>query len=189
MRRNRQFQGAALGCVVGGGLAGGVQLLRGDTEKAVRDAAIGCAAGGVAGFAYGSYVDARSQTYANEQERVDGLTTAATEDVARYKKLNGATERLIKEERKRLAKLDTAKHNTTQQVADREKMVAGREETLRLLSTQVEEIEGNVKAIEHDRSSLASLGADTAGLEAQKKAMIAQRKKLSRKIIILAAAG
>src|SRR5688500_14376017 len=69
VRKDRQVEGAVTGCLAGGLLGGVIKAVTGgSTKDVVTTAAVGCVVGGVIGAAWGSYVDARAQQYANQQE-------------------------------------------------------------------------------------------------------------------------
>jgi hypothetical protein len=185
VRQDRQAEAAGLGCVTGAGLGLATALLGGDTKHAIRNAVIGCFAGGVVGLAWGSYVDARAQTHANEQERVARLTAAAQQDVARYARVNAATQALIDEERRRITQASSKKGKAQLTLATHEATAAERAKTISLLEAQLQQIDGNVKTIEADQAELAAKGIDSAVLTAQRQALLAQQSQLSAKIGVL----
>lgn len=66
--RTAQAQGTGLGALLGGGLAAGITALAGGSgDQIARNAAIGAAAGGVAGFAWGTEIAKRKARYASRE--------------------------------------------------------------------------------------------------------------------------
>lgn len=184
VRQERQLESAAVGCIVVGVGSGLIPLLTGDTRQALANATVGCIGGGAIGLAYGSYVDARAQAYANEQEQVARMTVAAQEDVIRYKRINLTTQKLIDEQKRLIAQISQNQGNAMQTAADRERRNTANAETIRDLEKQLEEMDGNVKTIEADIPTLAAKGINTAALESQKKALVAQKSQLSKKVAV-----
>lgn len=77
--RVTQGQGAALGGLLGAGLGVALAAATGDTSM-LQAAAIGAAAGGVAGFAYGSQVAKKKAQYATQEEFLDVAIAQASQD-------------------------------------------------------------------------------------------------------------
>jgi DNA repair exonuclease SbcCD ATPase subunit len=180
VRKDRQLEGAVTGCVAGG-LLGGVfkAVTGGSTKDVVTTAAVGCVVGGVIGAAWGSYVDARAQQYANQQEQIAKLTAAAREDVVRYQRVNAALRKLIDEERARITKAGDTKAKVKQAVAKKEETVAERATTIRQLEAKLVEIDDNIKTIEADQAELSKKGVDTAALNAPKQGLRTERAQLN----------
>lgn len=186
VRKDRQIEGAVTGCLAGG-LLGGIfkAVTGGSTEQALKTAAVGCVVGGVVGVAWGSYVDARAQEYANQQELIAKLTAAARDDVARYQRVNAALRKLIDEERARIGKARDKKTQAKQEIAMGEEAMAARNTTIRQLEAKLAEIDDNIKTIEADQAELTKKGINTAALNAPKQGLRTERTKLSASIVTL----
>jgi DNA repair exonuclease SbcCD ATPase subunit len=183
IRKDRQTEGAVAGCLTGGFLGGIVKAVTGgSTQDVVATAAVGCVVGGVIGAAWGSYVDARAQQYANQQELVTKLTAAAREDVARYQRVNAALRKLIDEERARIAKAGDKKAKVKQEIAKGDEAVEARKTTVRQLEAKLAEIDDNIKTIEADQAELTKKGVNTAALNAPKQGLRAERATLNANI-------
>jgi outer membrane lipoprotein SlyB len=180
VRKDRQVEGAVTGCVTGG-LLGGIfkAATGGNTKDVVTTAVAGCVVGGVIGAAWGSYVDARAQQYANQQELVSKLTAAAKDDVTRYQKVNTALRKLIDEERARIGKAGDKKAKVSAEIAKSEEAAEARKTTVRQLEAKLAEIDDNIKTIEADQAELAKKGIDTAALNAPKQGLRVERTRLS----------
>jgi outer membrane lipoprotein SlyB len=186
VRKDRQIQGAVTGCLTGGILGGVIKAVTGgSSQDVVKTAAVGCIVGGVVGAAWGSYVDARAQEYANQQELVAKLTAAAREDVARYQRTNAALRKLIDEERARTGKAGDKKAKVKQAIARSEEAAAARKATIRQLEAKLAEVDDNIKTIEADQAELTKKGVDTAALNAPKQGLRAERAQLSASIVTL----
>jgi outer membrane lipoprotein SlyB len=186
VRKDRQIQGAVTGCLAGGILGGVFKAVTGGSKQDVlKTAAVGCIVGGVVGVAWGSYVDARAQEYANQQELVVKLTAAAREDVARYQRTNAALRQLIDEERARIGKAGDKKTKVKQAIASSEEVATARKTTIRQLEAKLAEIDDNIKTIEADQAELAKKGVETAALNAPKQGLRTERGKLSAGIVTL----
>jgi hypothetical protein len=186
VRKDRQIEGAVAGCLTGGILGGVFKAVTGGSKQDVlKTAAVGCVVGGVVGVAWGSYVDARAQEYANQQELMGKLTAAAREDVARYQRVNAALRKLIDEERARIGKAGDKKTKVKQEIAASEEAAAARKTTIRQLEAKLAEVDDNIKTIEADQSELAKKGVDTAALNAPKQGLRTERAKLSASIVTL----
>jgi DNA repair exonuclease SbcCD ATPase subunit len=180
VRKDRQLEGAATGCLAGGVLGGVIKAVTGGkTRDVVTTAVAGCVVGGVIGAAWGSYVDARAQEYANQQELITKLTAAARDDVVRYQRVNAALRKLIDEERARVAKAGDTKAKVKQEIAKKEETAAERATTIRQLEAKLAEIDDNIKTIEADQAELTKTGVDTAVLNAPKQGLRAERVRLS----------
>ena len=180
VRKDRQVEGAVTGCLAGGLLGGVIKAVTGgSTKDVVTTAAVGCVVGGVIGAAWGSYVDARAQQYANQQEQIAKLTAAAREDVVRYQRVNAALRKLIDEERARVAKAGDAKVKVKQEIATKAEAAAQRTTTIRQLEAKLAEIDDNIKTIEADQAELTKSGVNTAALNAPKQELRAERVRLN----------
>jgi DNA repair exonuclease SbcCD ATPase subunit len=183
IRKDRQVEGAVTGCVAGGVLGGVFKAVTGGSKQdVVKTAVAGCVVGGVIGVAWGSYVDARAQEYANQQELVAKLTAAAREDVARYQRVNAALRKLIDEERARITKTGDKKAKVKQEIARTQEEVEARKTTIRQLEAKLAEIDDNIKTIEADQAELTKKGVNTASLNAPKQALRTERSTLSASI-------
>lgn len=186
VRQQRVLESAAIGCLATGGITAMVNLMAGaDTDQTVRDAAIGCVAGGVVGAAAGAYVDARAQSFADEQQRLAALSNAAREDAQRYHRLNVATQQLIDEEKVRIAAAKKQAAGTQVAIAEQQSLLAKQQENLKLLESQKAELEGNVQTIAQDEQTLASQGSDASALEADRLAMEREHDELDKRIVVL----
>lgn len=186
VRKDRQVEGAVAGCLTAGIVGGVIKAFSGASSQAVaKTAAAGCLVGGVVGVAWGSYVDARAQEYANEQERLSKMTAAARDDVARYQRVNAALRKLIDEERARIAKVGDKKAKVKQEIAQGEEAAAARNATIRQLEAKLAEIDDNIKTIEADQAELSKNGVNTAVLNAPKQGLRTERTKLSAGIVTL----
>jgi hypothetical protein len=180
VRKDRQMEGAVTGCVTGGLLGGVLKAVTGgSTQDVVKTAVVGCVVGGVIGAAWGSYVDARAQQYANQQELVGKLTAAAKDDVARYQKVNAALRKLIDEERARIGKVGDTKAKVKAEIAKGQEAAEARKTTIRQLEAKLAEIDDNIKTIDADQAELAKKGIDTAALNAPKQGLRGERTRLS----------
>jgi hypothetical protein len=186
VRKDRQVDGAVTGCVTAGILGGVFRAVTGgSTQDVVKTAAVGCLVGGVVGAAWGSYVDARAQEYANQQELIAKLTAAARDDVTRYQRMNAALRKLIDEERARVGKAGDKKTKVKQEIAKSEEAAAARKSTIRQLEAKLAEIDDNIKTIEADQAELGKKGVNTASLNAPKQGLRTERTKLSASIVTL----
>jgi hypothetical protein len=186
VRKDRQVEGAVTGCVTAGILSGVFKAVTGgSSQDVVKTAAVGCLVGGVVGAAWGSYVDARAQEYANQQEQIAKLTAAARDDVVRYQRMNAALRKLIDEERARIGKAGAKKAKVKQDIAKSEEAAAARKATIRQLEAKLAEIDDNIKTIEADQAELGKKGVNTASLNAPKQGLRAERTKLSASIVTL----
>jgi hypothetical protein len=183
VRKDRQIEAGVTGCLIGG-VAGylGTVLTGGSKQTAVKAAAVLCVGGAVVGVAWGSYVDARAQEYANQQELVTKLTAAAREDVARYQRVNANLRKLIEEERARIGKAGAKAERTKADIAASLDAVEERKTTVRQLEAKLAEIDDNIKTIEADQAELSKKGVETAVLNAPKRELRAERTKLSTNI-------
>jgi outer membrane lipoprotein SlyB len=186
VRKDRQVEGAVTGCVTGGVLGGIIKAATGGkTKDVVTTAVAGCLVGGVIGVAWGSYVDARAQEYANQQDQVAKLTAAARDDVVRYQKVNTALRKLIDEERARIGKAGDKKAKVKAEIAQSEEAAEARKGTVRQLEAKLAEIDDNIKTIEADQAELGKKGVNTASLNAPKQGLRTERTKLSASIVTL----
>jgi hypothetical protein len=183
VRKDRQIEAGVAGCLVGG-VAGylGTILTGGSKHDALKTAAVLCVGGAVVGVAWGSYVDARAQQYADQQELVTKLTAAAREDVTRYQRMNASLRKLIEEERARMGKAGAKKDKAKADIAQTEVAVEERKTTVRQLEAKLAEIDDNIKTIEADQAELSKKGVDTAALNAPKRDLRAERTKLGASI-------
>lgn len=109
--RLTQAQGTGAGVVLGGLLGGGITALQGGSgESIARNAAIGGAAGGVAGFAYGSMVAKRKQEYANAEAWLDQEIVIAKKANARAVAYNNSLKTRLAALEKRAAAAKAAQN-------------------------------------------------------------------------------
>lgn len=186
VRDRRILEAVATGCLATGGMTLAWNLVTGaSAETMARDAAIGCFAGGVVGAAYGAYVDARAQSYADEQSRIAALQRAAQADLDHYRKLNAATENLIAEERTRIAEAKAQQAAAEAAVAGTEAEAARRDDILKLLSSARAEVDGNIQTMDGDRQELVQRGVDVAVLDPERAALAHERDELDKRIEVL----
>ena len=138
MMQRTTWEGAAAGVIVGALL--GALLTRGDGKRRMQGAAIGAAAGGLLGAAAGHYVGQKKQTYANEEARIDSMTS----DV---KAENANMERYVATARD-VMKADTAKIETL------EKQVASGQVSKDEASRRLASVDNNTAEI---RRTIASM--------------------------------
>lgn len=94
-------EGAAVGCLIGGGLG----LLLGG-GKALENAAVGCAIGLGVGAGAGAYVADKQEQYANEEQQLDAMITDVQADNQRLAGLIDSVRQVIAEDTARMDQLE-----------------------------------------------------------------------------------
>jgi uncharacterized protein YcfJ len=94
-------EGAAVGCLVGGGLG----LLLGG-GKALQNAAVGCAIGLGVGAGAGAYVADKQEKYANKEDQLEAMTADVQADNERLAGLIDSVRQVIAEDTARIDQLE-----------------------------------------------------------------------------------
>jgi len=99
---------AGQACVAVGALAAAAAYLLSDPRRRGRNAAIAGAAGCGAGMGVNHYVQTRRSQYANAEQRLQVMIMDVRQDNARLERLVGTTKQVVADDRRRIAKIDTA---------------------------------------------------------------------------------
>ncbi|MEI8233313.1 MAG: hypothetical protein WCH57_01360 [Verrucomicrobiota bacterium] len=101
--------GSSIGAVIGGGIA--AIATRGDKSAILKGAAIGAAAGGLLGHAYGSKVAARKAEYADNESYLQGCIAELRSERTRVAASNEQTRKTIASQKQELNQLIALQKN------------------------------------------------------------------------------
>jgi uncharacterized protein YhaN len=180
--------GIVVGCL--GGAAIGFIVSKAkkmSTAGTIKATAIATAAGCAAGAAAGYYVNSRNKDFANEQQASRSLIEAADADIARYKKSNSNADKLVRQQRAKVANLNDRYKRKELTAAGYRKQVASAENNKILFEKKVNEANDNIKLMNSDIKQLKGAGKNTSELERKRQQLVAQRNKLEEKVDLLAA--
>lgn len=182
----RKQQAAAIGCALGGGVAF-LASTQTDTSPLAKGLMTigGCLVGGLAGFAAGDYLNARTQEYASEQAGYRALIQGAEEDVARYRAFNRTASQIVSQQREKVARLNAEYTSGVLTKEQYEDQIASADNNVEILENQKKSLEESLGYMRGDVDRLRQAGVSTSELESKIAELERERDTLQGRIVAL----
>ncbi len=166
-------EGTLLGTGVGAGIGAGIGALLGDGTGALIGAGIGALVGGVSGYFVGDHIAKKKESYASEEEWLDGCIAQARQVNTEAAKYNATLKKDLLDLDKKSARMQA---DYKQKKVDREVMVA----ESKSVKKRQEEVAANMKILENEIANQKTVLAD-----AKTNQKIQEAKELDKEIAAL----
>jgi len=149
-----------------------------DMDEMERFAAtlIGGLLGAAAGRATGQYVNTRARAFATEQDRARAFIASADQDIATYSRVNRTASRLVDQQKKKIADLNSQLQSGAITEAEYRGQIRSAKANLATLNNQVEAVQKQIDVMRDDIEVVRRSTGNAAGLERR----VAQLEKQKR---------
>jgi len=156
--------GALGGAVVGAIVADSQDM---DETETLAATFIGGLLGAAAGQATGQYVNTRTQAFANEQDQARALIASADQAIASSAQFNRTASRLIEQQEKKIANLNSQLQSGAITEADYRGRIRSANANLATLNNQIDVTRDNIKALRRSTGNAPGLERKIPQLEEQ----------------------